>query len=151
VRSNRGLPGGRGGGDEQDARLRPIRPFICCGGTFKLIASPLVNRPDTALLITALLQTASMSEVIPIGSHWHDQMAGSHWWNDQGVIELDPLRSQFDLNLIHLIVDCQLPIANCHCQLPELQRQDPQITAPPSERRGGPGTRHSARWKQISR
>jgi hypothetical protein len=31
------------------------------------------------------------------------------------------------------------------------QRQDSQITVPPSERRGGPGTRHFARWKQISR
>jgi hypothetical protein len=32
------------------------------------------------------------------------------------------------------------------------QRQDPQITAPPSERRrrGWPGARHFARWKQIS-
>jgi hypothetical protein len=30
-----------------------------------------------------------------------------------------------------------------------LQRQDPQITVPPSERRGRPGARHFARWKQI--
>jgi hypothetical protein len=32
-----------------------------------------------------------------------------------------------------------------------LQRQDPQITVSPSERRGWPGTRHFARWKQIGR
>jgi hypothetical protein len=29
------------------------------------------------------------------------------------------------------------------------RRQDSQITAPPSERRGRPGARHFARWKQI--
>jgi hypothetical protein len=37
------------------------------------------------------------------------------------------------------------PAARC------TQRQDPQITAPLSERRGWPDTRHFARWKQISR
>ena len=30
------------------------------------------------------------------------------------------------------------------------QHQDHQITVPPGERRGWPGTRHFARWKQIS-
>jgi hypothetical protein len=46
-------------------------------------------------------------------------MAGSHWWNDQGVIELDPLRFQFDLNLIHLIANyCQLQLPIANCQLP---------------------------------
>jgi hypothetical protein len=34
---------------------------------------------------------------------------------------------------------------------PSGQRQDPQTTAPPSERKGGQDTRHFARWKQISR
>jgi hypothetical protein len=56
------------------------------GGETAHKQTALVNRPNTALLITVLLHGLYV-RVIPIGlQHWHDQMlVGSHW-HDQVLI-----------------------------------------------------------------
>ena len=60
-------------------------------GHFPLVS----NRLGPALLILCFF-TATASEVIPIGSHWHDQVV-RFYWHDQMAIELDFL----DLNCGH--------------------------------------------------